>query len=381
MQQFIMADFEQATLQALKVYLDNGGRNLTLAASAPKGKLPFALPDDALIADLRYGGTSFIRGNHPRIEGYWTQYSNLSTGLARNVTFSQTLTDETPVENWRSEPYEMQDAPLGQMSVEVYRDAHNHHQLVHAEISNFSKDLNGVAIWGDSGAFAPGAKGWGAFFSARSYPVKWLGYTPEKLFHYDEKTEFDAGLIGIEVDVLNNGLPWDQKMPGAAHAYAKVGVQIVGFGKRNTAAIEIRTEDSDDPTRGPDTRRGAWHWGIIMRNSLDSESTVMLSANGHILRGIDFDLTTFKEGAIRIAGAGANSGIIFDGGTSGEIYSVDATTHLRIGERGLKIWNSDGTELLLEMTTYGVRIHKPNKWFGRLIRTLRRRIWRLNRAP
>lgn len=351
-----VSDWSKVSRWRLGRYLKRGGKHVSLSASLPKGSLPREFPEDVLVADLRYGGTTFIRGRHPRYEGQWTAYSNLTTGLARNVTFSHTITDETPIENEKSLPHQMQRAPVGSMVSEEYKHQHNHHQNLHSEVYNFSGDLNGVAIWGDSAALAPRAKSWGGFFSARSWPVQWSGYTPDHLFAYNPETEFDAAIIGIEVDVLNGGKNWSEPLNG--EYFAKVGVQIVGFGKRNTAGIEIRTEDTDDHTRSPDERRGAWNWGIIIRNALHEGSTVLHAENGRAKRGIDFDLTTFSDGAVRIAGAGPSSGVMFDGGESGEVYAEAGAMNLRIGKQGLKIWNSEGTEVLLEVTDEGVRVRK-----------------------
>lgn len=363
---FSLSDWSDTSIGAVNHYIQQGGKHVVLEANTPKGLPPIDFPPDVLVTDLRYGGTTFIRGKHPRYEGFWTAYGGLATGLARNVTFTQTINDDTPIENSRSEPYEMQRAPVGAMASEVYRHMHNHHQNLHAEVYNFSKDLNGVAIWGDSGALAPGAKSWGGFFSARSWPVKWSGYTPKNCFQYDEKTEFDAAIIGVEVDVLNGGRHWGEIAPNLGQPYAKVGIQIVGFGQRNTAAVEIRTEDSDDHTRGPAERRGAWNWGIIMRNSLHENSTVLFSENGQVRRGIDFEKTTFTDGAMRITGAGRSSGIIFDDGGSGEIYSGSGATNIRIGSNGLKIWNAEGTEILMEINQHGVHIRNHAGFLERL---------------
>jgi hypothetical protein len=307
------------------------------------------------------------------LEGLWTQYSHLDTGLARNITFSHAITDATPIENWQSRPHAMQDAPVEAMDSEKYRHAHNHFQLLHSEVYNFSQDLNGVAIWGDSAALVPKAKSWGAFFSARSWPLKWNGYTPPECFDYDEATEFDAALVGVEIDVLNAGKDWCGPEGIDPQALAKVGLQLVGFGSKNTAAIEVRTEDSDDPNRGVEERRGAWHWGIIMRNALDHQSTVLMSENGHIRRGSDFDKTTFREGAMRISGAGPASGVTFDQGASGEIYSdpADASLNLRIGGGGFKLWSSDGKRLLATISDNGIEIGDGHN-SSLFARTLRR---------
>jgi hypothetical protein len=373
-------NFDELSLDQVRAYVESGGKWVQLSPDCPRERPPFDFPEDVTVQDLRFGGTTFIRGKHPRLEGLWTQYSHLETGLARNVTLSQTITDRTPIENWQSKPHAMQEAPVGALDSEVYRHAHNHFQLLHSEVYNFSRDLNGVAIWGDSAALAPNAKSWGAFFSARSWPLKWTGYTPPELPDYDEKADFDAALVGVEIDVLNAGKDWSGIDGIVPDAMAKVGLQVVGFGSRNTAAIEVRTEDSDDASRTPETRRGAWHWGMIIRNALASHSTVLMSENGHIARGIDFDKTTFSEGAMRIAGAGPNSGLVFDRGRSGEIHSdvADGSLNLRIGENGLKVWSSDGSRLLAHFTDRGIAIEGQQfdagfwRWLQRWARRLRR---------
>lgn len=356
-----LADLSATSLTRLQTFVETGGKLVFVEAGIPRGRLPIELPGDVIVVDLRYGGMNVVRGRHPRIEGLWSQYSHLDTGLARNITISQTITDATPIENWKSESHSMQKAPIGAMVSEDYRHQHNHYQNLHSEVFNFSSDLNGVAIWGDSGALAPGAKSWGAFFSARSWPVKWDAYTPADRFDYKNE-EFDAALVGVEIDVLNAGQDWNKTSPLFSGQLAKIGLQIVGFGNKNTAAIEVRSEDSDDATRGPESRRGAWHWGIMIRGSLDNDSTVLMAENGKVRRGIDFDMTTFTEGALRITGAGPNSGVVFDGGASGEIFSDSnegkSTTNIRIGKDGLKIWDSTGSQVLLEVTDQGVRILK-----------------------
>lgn len=369
----IVNDFSEDSLNTIRIFISSGGKFIKLAPSCPQGVPPFDLPEDLTICDLRYGGSTFVRGKHPRLEGIWTQYSHLDTGLSRHLTLSHTITDQTPIENWRSQPHSMQIAPVGALDSEAYRHAHNHYQLLHSEVYNFSRDLNGVAIWGDSAALAPNAKSWGAFFSARSWPLKWGGYTPPELFDYREE-DFDAALVGVEIDVLNAGKDWFGPKGIDPDAMAKVGLQLVGFGNKNTAAIEIRTEDTDDPNKTSSERRGAWHWGIIMRNALDRQSTVLMSENGHIAKGIDFDKTTFSDGAFRIAGAGSKSGIIFDNSASGEIYSnvEDTSINIRVGQGGLKILSSDGSRVILEITDDSIKIHQNDResFFKRIIKKL-----------
>lgn len=318
---------------------ESGGGICIISPDVDKGILFDSAPPGVTVVDLRYGGTlSLLSGNHPRKEGLWTQYSHLSTGLAKNVVISHSISNDTPIENWKSEPHNMQLAPYGEnLTSEDYRHLHNHYQNFLSEVYNFSDSLNGVAIWGDSGAFVPGAKSWGGFFSARSWPVRWEGYTPEGAGDYSDN-DFDAALVGIEIDVLNAGKNWGEESSLLKKSMAKVGLQIVGFGARNTAAIEIRTEDSDDPANTPETRRGAWNWGIIVRNSLHENSTLIHCENGSIRRGVDLSKSKFREGALLISGDGARSGIVFDEGASGEVYAdEDGTLVVTGGTKGIRL--------------------------------------------
>jgi hypothetical protein len=316
-----------------------GGGLCIILPEVEKGPIFERAPKGVTVLDLRYGGSlTFLGGNHPRKEGIWTQYSHLSTGLARNVVVSDSISNDTPIEDWTSNEHTMQLAPYGEaLSSEDYRHLHNHYQNFLSEVYNFSNSLNGVAIWGDSGAFVPGAKSWGGFFSARSWPIRWNGYTPESVETYADE-DFDAALVGIEIDVLNAGRDWGDVSPALDNSLAKVGLQVVGFGARNTAAIEVRTEDSDDPNRDSSNRRGAWNWGIIVRNALHENSTLIHCENGRIRRGLDMSLSTFTEGAVRITAGGEQSGIVYDGGASGEVYAEkDGTLVVKGGEKGVKI--------------------------------------------
>ena len=315
-----------------------GGGLCLISSDVQQGTIYEKCPANVKILDLRYGGLSLLSSKHPRQEGLWTQYSHLNTGLAKNVVISDTITNSTPIENWESKMHTVQSAPYGQeLSSEDYRHQHNHYQNLLCETYNFASDLNAVSIWGDSGAFVPGAKSWGAFFSARSWPVKWGGYSPEYSWKFNDE-DFDAALVGVEIDVLNAGKNWGDISPLLSSSMGKIGLQIVGFGKRNTAAIEIRTEDSDDPTKTPQTRRGAWKWGMIVRNALHEDSTLIHCENGRIKRGIDLSMSTFTEGALLLTSGGDKSGIVFDHGKSGKIYSEeDGTLVLEPGCMGIKI--------------------------------------------
>ena len=342
-----------STQSAIDSLAEAGGGLCVILADVEKGPIFNEAPKNVSVLDLRYGGKlSLLSGNHPRKEGIWTQYSHLDTGLARNVVISDSITNDTPIENWKSEPHRMQAAPYGKsLTSEDYRHLHNHYQNFLSEVYNFSDTLNGVAIWGDSGAFVPGAKSWGGFLSARSWPVRWQGYTPANISPYTDE-QFDAALVGLEIDVLNAGCDWGKKSDLLPYSMAKVGLLIVGFGSRNTAAVEIRTEDTDDPSKSPTDRRGAWNWGIIIRNALHENSTLLLSENGHIRRGVDLSLSTFREGALLITSAGPNSGIVFDLGKSGEVYAdKDGTLVIKGGSHGLRMETETGE--FLSMSSEG----------------------------
>jgi hypothetical protein len=341
---FIDNNSSEVINESISILSKEGGGLCIISSDVNKGILLEHCPSNVRILDLRYGGVSFLNTKHPRQEGFWTQYSHLQTGLAKNITISDTINNQTKIENWESKGHMLQQAPYGtELSSEEYRHQHNHYQNLLCETFNFSNNLNAVSIWGDSGAFVPGAKSWGAFFSARSWPVKWNGYTPEYGFKYADE-DFDAALVGVEIDVLNNGRDWGDPSPTLSSSMAKVGLQIVGFGKRNTAAIEVRTEDSDDPKNTPETRRGAWQWGMIVRNALHEGSTLIHCENGTIKRGIDLSMSTFTEGALLISSGGSKSGVVFDHGDAGQIYAEDdGMLVIKTGSQGLRI-EFDGEE-------------------------------------
>ncbi|OLP60298.1 hypothetical protein BJF93_15175 [Xaviernesmea oryzae] len=318
-----------------------GGGICLILPDVEKGTIFEKIPESVTAVDLRYGSRlTLLKGNHPRKEGIWSQYSHLDTGLAKNVVISDTITNSTPIENWKSEPHSLQSAPGGALPSEDYRHQHNHYQNFLSEVFNFSNSLNGVAIWGDSGAFAPGAKSWGGFLSARSWPVRWQPYKPEGIPEYTDE-QFDAALIGLEIDVLNAGLDWGKKSDLLPGPMAKVGLQIVGFGSRNTAAIELRNEDTDDSTRTSETRRGAWTWGMIVRDALHEHATLIELDNGVVRRGIDLSKTTFKEGAVTLPAAGPKSGVVF--GQDTQIYAdPDETLVIEGIQKGVRLQFASG---------------------------------------
>jgi hypothetical protein len=322
------------------------GGTILINPDVKKGPMPVRPNYKTRIVDLRYnGGINIVRGNHPRLEGIWPQYSNLNTGLGRNFVVSDVLPFDAKVETWKGEPKQANGSnQKNRLDSNEYSNSHNHYQNLLSEVWAFSPNVNAVALWGDSGAFYPGAKSWGGFLSARSWPVHWKEYVPEgtPLFKDDE---FDAQLVGLEVDVLNGGRP-EGTPPKNGKALSKTGIQIVGFGNRNTAAIELRSEDSDDIKKTADQRRGTWQYGIIAHNSLHSGSTLLFSATPNGKTGIDLSQTNYSDSAIKIKSEGENTGISFNNSRGGEIFSQDGQLKVRLGDGGLSLINDGGREVV-----------------------------------
>jgi hypothetical protein len=326
---------------------NTAGGTLILNPDVPKGPLPAVPSRNTRIVDLRYqGGINMTRGNHPRLEGYWPQYSSLGTGLARNLIISDVLPFDTLVESWKSEPRSAnpKNVNIAQDSHE-YSNTHNHYQNFLSEVWSFSPTVNAVALWGDSGAFHPGAKSWGGFLSARSWPVHWKEYVPPGTPSFADR-DFDAQLVGLEIDVLNGGLDEGRTSGTIGMPLSKSGLQIVGFGKRNTAAVEIRTEDSDDVKKAPDDRKGTWRYGVIAYNALNSDSTFLFSATPKARTGLDLSMTDHSDGAIKIKSEGNKSGIALNEGHGGQLFAQDNELIIRFGDQGFSLSAPGGREVI-----------------------------------
>ncbi len=311
----------------------------------PQGPFPGPVPAHVRVLDLRYGdGINLVRGNHARLEGIWGQYAHLSTGLRQNLILSDVIRPDATVTDWRSQPKEY--SPLEYTTPEEYAHRHNHYQNFLSEVWNFNPNINGVAIWGDSGAWVPGAKAWGAFFSARSWPLFWDKYEPENRPPFKVE-DFDAQLVGIEVDVLNAGKPWLGWRPEHGQQWAKTGVQIVGFGKANTQAIEIRSEDSESPDW--QNRKGVWHAAMVVYNSLDpKDGRVLFGLFEHAGVGIDFDRPLFSQGALRFRTEAKGQGLVMNNGKGGELYADRAEiTTIAAGRGGFQILTAEGRTAFL----------------------------------
>ena len=322
------------------------GGTLVIDSSVKKGAMPVKPTSKTRIIDLRYpGGINFVRGNHPRLQGIWPQYTGLNTGLGRNLVISDVLPFDAEVESWKGEPIKANpfNAHQSQDSKE-YSNSHNHYQNLLSEVWAFSPTVNAVALWGDSGALYPGAKSWGGFLSARSWPVHWKDYVPEGTPGFEDK-DFDAQLVGLEVDVLNGGLPYGETSQTIGMPLAKSGIQVVGFGKKNWSAIELRSEDSDDAAKKPEDRRGTWHYGIIAYNSLSEDSTFIYSATPKGKTGLDLSKTDYTDSAIKIKSEGPKTGLAINDYEGGEFFSEKGHLVARMGQQGLRIVTQGGLEV------------------------------------
>lgn len=294
---------------------------------------------------------------HPRNDGIWLQYYPLTTALRKNVVLSDVLTPDSKWENWEGK--EIDTHSMSDETAENYDGSHNHYQNFLSEVLNFAPGTNAVAIWGDSSAVVDGSKAWGGFFSARSNAPEFMTdefqkYVPDDVeLKYDQET-YDAQLIGVEVDVLNDGLP------GIYPNMSKTGVQIVGFGNPNSMAIEVRSEDTDKENVSDEDRRGVFESGIYFKNSIAPYGRLMVSDLAKARIGLDFNNTLFTEGAIKLKSAQVGTGIILNDGKSGEIYggarwddNPEEWMTLRAGEGGIRVLSNDNTTELLAIDNYG----------------------------
>jgi hypothetical protein len=343
-----------------------GSGVLVLEPDVAPGPLPERLGPLTRVVDRRYGGgIHYIRGNHPRIEGIWPQYSNLGTGLGKNIIISDVIRNETPIEDWKGKRKKAVQTTF--KKEEDYPHSHNHYQNVLSEVWNFTNNINGVALWGDAGAFVPGGKVWGGFLSARSWPVHWDRYVPENNPPFDDK-DFDAQLVGLEIDVLNAGYPEGSPPPkGSKRTLSKIGLQVVGFGKRNTAAIELRSEDTD-ADMPHSKRRGTFRFGVIANNALDRQSTFLLSELPEGSVGLDLGKTRYHEGAVKVRSESVDDGIVLNGGAGGKIgVSREGMLTIVAGKAGVRILGADGKTVILQTdgsggATRGAWPGRPYEW-------------------
>lgn len=199
-----------------------------------------------------------------------------------------------------------------------------HYQTFLAELITERPNTNAVAFWADAESVVDGGRVWGGFISARS----------------ELPAGHDSQLIGLEIDVLNDGLP------GTYPNASKVGLQIVGFGNPNTNAIEILTE----------TPSAAFQNIInIQPNSVALNGTVIGMTPQTAARGIDFLGSTFSDAAFLVS---ANQKFVFrsPGSPDAAIWRDEINNGylvLQAGPPGLRIVNADNSRNLLVVTPDG----------------------------
>lgn len=322
-------------------------------APAARGASTVAPPSDD--RGGREDGLTIVRGSHPRQNGLWIQYNHLTTALRGHVTFSDVLTPGLAWQDYLGRPIRPHDTRG--VSPENFDNLHNHYQNLLSEVINFMPGANAVAIWGDAMAADGGAKVWGGFFSARSSRTAFSGppfdrYTPPG-YTPPQVDTFDPQLVGVEIDVLNQG------KPGVWPNSAKVGLQIVGFGQPNSMAIEVRSEDTDKDVRN---RRGLFESGIYFKNSLADYGRLVVADLEQARIGLDFSRCLFREGAAKLRSQQIGTGIQFNDGDSGEVYGglrwpdfedKREWLTLRAGTGGVRIVSNDNTRELLAIDNYG----------------------------
>lgn len=318
-----------------------------------------SITDDKRTINITDDELSIIRGNHPRINGFWPQYTGLDTALRRNVVITDVINPDSQFENWKGQEVETHDQ--NQQNANNYDSSHNHYQNLLSEVWNFKPNTNAVSIWGDSTAIADGSKAWGAFFSARSNYKAFINdpnyskYVPKGVdFSKYNPEEYDTQLVGTEIDVLNAG------KPGVYPNKSKVGLQIVGFGNPNSMAIEVRSEDTDK--QNVTNRRGVWESGIYFKNSMADYGRLVVADFDKAKMGFDFRRSLFTEGIMQAKTEGVGTGIILNEGKSGEIYGGLRWENfedkknwmtLRAGEGGIRIVSNDNTKELVAVDNYG----------------------------
>lgn len=149
-----------------------------------------------------------------------------------------------------------------------------HYQTWLTEVITERPDTNVVASWSDAKSVVDKGRVWGGFISARS--------------QFNGKIK-DSQLIGLEIDVLNAGLP------GVSPNQSKVGLQIVGFGNRVTNAIEVLNDGGKDSNS---------QWQNVLNvqpGAVASDGTIIGVGPQNAAIGIDFRNSTFNDSAFLIS--------------------------------------------------------------------------------
>lgn len=198
------------------------------------------------------------------------------------------------------------------------------YQTFLTELETYRPNTNAVASWSDAMARVNDSLVWGSFVSARS--------------QLDAGS--DAQLIGQEIDVLNDG------KPGIAPNKSKVGLQIVGFGRQNTNAIEVLNQS---PTSGQFSN------GIVFGPTALAGDGAYLGATSAkpVARGIDFQNVHFTDGAMMLSQGSAITFANRSGEKSAILTDDSNQLVVRAGESGLRVIDSTSRRDLMTVTPAG----------------------------
>ena len=331
-----------------------------------------------------YDVLTITRGFSPTAEGIASQYRNSRVSLRGNVTLSDVIVPGARWHTGKGLPTTIHD--ITQQTPENYHDSHNHYQNLFVETLNLTQGANGISIWGDSRTLTHGANVWGGFLSARSTCAYWDEdsnqfwdrYVPEHV-NRNCTREFDAQLTGLEVDVLNDGLPgvWPNK--------AKHGVQVVGFGNPNSHAFSVIVENFD---RERQYQSGHFESILYAQNSLSDYGRFLVGDFDKGEIGIDFRKPIFTRGALAIRTNTHGEGIVINNALGGEIYGGKRRPNfhdqgqwltLKAGEGGLRIVSSDNTKEILAVDNFGgVYLSGDLFWNGKPVTPDMRSNWAIN---
>ncbi len=298
-----------------------------------------------------------IKGNHPLRDGVNAWFYGLNTALGGNVYIGDVVDGNSNFFNFEGNSVRLHERE-NETAVD-YENTHNHYQNLFIQTINKVPNVNAVSVWGDSTSIADGAKSWGGFFSARSSCAAFAKGGPLDKYGLPDLVNcegIDNQLIGVEIDVLNSS------KPGIFPNMSKTGVQIVGFGNPNSMAVEVRSEDTDrvDPNKAP---RGAFESAFYVKNSLQPDYGRMVVADFDRAKiGLDFRKPLFSEGAIQFNTEGRGTGLVANGGKSGEIYGgrrwdgfqdPKGWLSARLGEGGFRVVSNDNTKELITVDNFG----------------------------
>ncbi len=314
---------------------------LTIATAPVAGRE--AEPDDLQLIDE----------NSSLSTGRLYHYENLATPLGGRYYIADVLAPGHEWRTWDGNPTSVFD--LGDQTAENYDSEHNHYQTLLVDLTNTQPHANGIPFWSNAAAVTDGALAWGGFMSARSTcsraaVVNIDSSIPTSATESGACPEdFDAQLIGLEVDVLNEG------KPGVFGNQAKHGLQVVGFGNPNSHAISVIAHGFDLPEG---QQSGQFETLLYSQKSIHPEyGRLIVSDQATAMLGLDLDQTVFTDGAIAIKSENIGQGIRFNDVAGGEIFAGQrwpATEFagsewltVRSAREGLRLVSTDATREFL----------------------------------